>query len=131
MMSSVFKALCDPTRRHVIEFLSGCCCAYDEADDCCKAEECSCEAGTSDCCPSGSTASNICCHVTGKETITSTVSHHLKELTEAGLIVQQKCGKYNCFEPNAESLRAAGNYLLKLAGGEHKTSCSCCEEGCC
>ncbi len=42
----------------------------------------------------GPTVGAVCCHLTGRETVTSTISEHLKELRIAGLITMEKRGRY-------------------------------------
>src|SRR5256885_2308393 len=66
------KALSDPTRLHIVEFLSNMCCGTASVDE---------EGGVE-----GPTAGEVCCHITGAQKITSTVSHHLHELEQAGII---------------------------------------------
>jgi len=79
--AAMFKALGDPTRLRIFEFLCSCCCPV-------TVEETG-EARTVD----GPTAGEVCCRVTGSEQITSTVSFHLKELRLAGLITMERRGK--------------------------------------
>lgn len=76
-----FKALGDPTRLHIYQFLRGqdLPIAVDE------------EGGVRP--VSGPTVGEVCCHITGRERITSTISEHLKELRLAGLIVMERRGK--------------------------------------
>jgi len=63
------KALSDPTRMKIVRFLL----KYPR--------------GT------GPTASQICFHITGAEKITSTISHHIHELDNAGLVRIERVGK--------------------------------------
>ncbi len=76
-----FKALGDPTRLRIYQFLrrQNAPVAIDE------------EGGIHP--VSGPTVGEVCCHITGKERITSTISEHLKELRVAGLIVMDRRGK--------------------------------------
>ena len=78
---AVFKALGDPTRLRIFEFLCNCCCpvAVDEEND----------MRTTD----GPTVGDVCCCVTGSIKISSTFSFHLKELRNAGLITMERRGK--------------------------------------
>lgn len=76
-----FKALGDPTRLRIYQFLR----AQDTPvalDD---------DGGVRP--VAGPTVGDVCCHVTGKERVTSTISEHLKELRLAGLIVMERRGK--------------------------------------
>ena len=72
--ADVFKALGDPTRLRIFDFLRSCCCpvAVEEGGDVRPVD--------------GPTVGEVCCRVTGAERINSTISHHLKELRLAGLI---------------------------------------------
>src|SRR5262245_49958694 len=80
--ASKFKALGDPTRLRIFEFLRICCCpvAVDESGGVSRVD--------------GPTVGEICCHITGIERATSTISFHLKELRNAGLISMERQGKH-------------------------------------
>ncbi len=79
--AAMFKALGDPTRLRLFDFLRGCCCAVAVG-----------EAGEVR--PvAGPTVGEVCCSITGTERVTSTLSHHLKELRLAGLITMERRGK--------------------------------------
>lgn len=77
----MFKALGDPTRLRIYEFLRACCCpvAIDDNGDVRQVD--------------GVSVGAVCCHITGKERVSSTISEHLKELRQAGLVVVEKRGK--------------------------------------
>lgn len=109
MMVRQLKALGDPTRMHIIRLLSGCCCGTASVRD---------DGGVE-----GPTAGEICCHITGAEKITSTVSHHLHELAGAGLLSLEKRGKSTVCSLNQDALRTLSAELHQLAEGDG--SCCC------
>jgi len=78
---AMFKALGDSTRLRIFEFLCNCCCpvAVDEGG----------ETSTVD----APTVGDVCCCVTGSVKVSSTMSFHLKELRNAGLISMERRGK--------------------------------------
>ena len=104
----MFKALGDPTRLRIFEFLLGCCCAVAVGEE---GEVRPVE---------GPTVGEVCCSVTGAEKITSTVSFHLKELRNAGLITMEKRGKNMICAIDREALAKLASYFneaTKLSGG--------------
>jgi ArsR family transcriptional regulator, arsenate/arsenite/antimonite-responsive transcriptional repressor len=107
-----FKALGDPTRLRIFEFLCACCCpvAVDDTGGVRPAE--------------GPTAGEVCCSVTGFERITSTVSFHLKELRQAGLITMERQGKNMVCGINRDALAALKAYVNAL-GVEKTDDCAC------
>ena len=111
-MASAFKALGDPTRLRIFEFLCSCCCpvAMDDTGDVARAD--------------GPTAGDVCCRITGAEKITSTISFHLKELRQAGLITMERRGKNMVCGVNPETLATLRTYLNGL-GTESKSDCAC------
>ncbi|MBL8065006.1 MAG: winged helix-turn-helix transcriptional regulator [Chthonomonadaceae bacterium] len=106
----MLKALGDPTRLQIFEFLVRCQCAVavDDSGGVSVAE--------------GPSAGQVCCHVTGVSQITSSVSFHLKELRNAGLIAMDKRGKNMVCAPRKDSLRTLADYFASL---EQST---CCKE---
>ena len=80
-LAAAFKALGDPTRLRIFEFLCTCCCpvAVEETGEVRPV--------------SGPTVGEVCCQVLGTDKIPSSVSFHLKELRLAGLITMERRGK--------------------------------------
>jgi ArsR family transcriptional regulator len=110
MIGASLKALSDPTRLHIVEFLSRCCCGQAAVRDNGDVE--------------GPTAGEVCCHINGAEKITSTVSHHLHELEAAGLIRMERRGKTSVCTLRPEGLEGLADYLKSLAiGGEENVCC--------
>ncbi len=113
--AAMFKALGDPTRLHIFEFLCTCCCpvAVEESGDVRRV--------------SGPTVGDVCCHVTGATQINSTISHHLKELRLAGLITVERRGKNMICGVNHDVVQALSAYLHArsdvAASAENSTCC--------
>ncbi len=105
----MFKALGDPTRLSIFQFLRSYCCATVGDDGEVRAFE-------------GPTISEVCGHVMGDKKITTSMSFHLKELRNAGLIETEKRGKNVCCCVNREALRALSAYLHD----NQETSGECC-----
>lgn len=93
------KALGDPTRARIFQFLLGCCCPVAVGQEG--------EVRPVD----GPTVGEVCCQVTGAEKITSTVSFHLKELRESGLITMEKRGKHMICGVNREALATLADFF--------------------
>jgi ArsR family transcriptional regulator len=94
----MFKALGDPTRLRIFDFLRSCCCATVGSDGEVRAFE-------------GPTITEVAAGVLGDRRITTSLSFHLKELRNAGLIETEKRGKYVCCCVNRTALRALREYL--------------------
>ena len=109
MIVKALRALSDPTRLHIVEFLSRMCCGSAAVD----------EAGGVE----GPTAGEVCCHLCGADKINSTVSHHLHELEEAGLIGIERRGKHMVCTLRPESLEGLAEHLQSLAKGTGKGCC--------
>ncbi len=113
--SAMFRALGDPTRLRIFEFLCECCCpvALEESGDVRPV--------------SGPTVGDVCCHVTGADQINSTISHHLKELRLAGLITTERRGKNMVCGVNHAAVVALRNYLaahgLRTEDGAKRRCC--------
>lgn len=88
-LHEVFRALSDPTRLAIFQLLR--CCPQDVAID----EEGQCYKKT------GASVGEVCCQVNVAQ---STVSHHLKELRQAGLIRTERKGRTVFCEVNPAAL---------------------------
>lgn len=95
----IFKALGDPTRLRVFEFLRSCCCpvAVGEEGEVRPVV--------------GPTVGEVCCSVTGSEKISSSLSFHLKELRNADLITMERRGKNMICGINRETLARLAEYF--------------------
>ncbi len=104
------KALSDPTRFRIVTFLSNMCCGTAAVDE---------EGGVYD----GPTASEVCCHLTGAEKISSTVSHHLHELEDAQLVRIERRGKRMICTLRGPNLIELSERLALIAKGENTNGC--------
>jgi ArsR family transcriptional regulator, arsenate/arsenite/antimonite-responsive transcriptional repressor len=109
--AAMFRALGDPTRLRIFEFLRGCCgpVSVEETGDVRRAE--------------GATVSEVCCRVTGGDRITSTLSHHLKELRIAGLITTERQGRFIVCRLDQEAVASLASYLTSNAKGDQTDDC--------
>ncbi len=98
----MFKALGDPTRARIFAFLGSKCnpVALDEESGEVHPVQ-------------GCTIGEVCCHITGTDQFSSTISFHLKELRIAGLIRTEKSGKYTICSLNPEAVTAMKSWLDK------------------
>jgi ArsR family transcriptional regulator len=101
----MFKALGDPTRLAIFNFLRSCCCPVAVGEEG--------EVRPVD----GPTVGEVCCSVTGSEKITSTVSFHLKELRQAGLITMERRGKNMVCGVERGALARLAAYFTDDGGG--------------
>lgn len=113
-MAGMFKALGDPTRLRIFEFLSAQCCPV------------AVESTTGAVSPlTGPTVGEVCCQVTGDAMITSTVSFHLKELRQAGLITMERQGRHMICVVNRDSV---ARLIASLSNSPARVESSdCCE----
>ena len=113
-LAAMFKALGDPTRLRIFNFLRGCCCpvVVEESGDVRSVD--------------GPTVGEVCCQITGAERINSTISHHLKELRLAGLITVERRGKNMICGVNHDSIIALAEYLGTEGGLRADNRDDCC-----
>ena len=110
-MALMFKALGDPTRLRIFDFLRAQCCPVAVGEDGDVEPTC------------GPTAGAVCCHITGQAEINSTISHHLKELRLAGLITMERRGKTMVCGVNRG---AAAQLAFYLSETEATDQAECC-----
>ena len=113
-IAAMCKALGDPTRLRIFDFLRDCCCpvAVEETGEVRPA--------------AGPTVGEVCCRITGVERITSTISHHLKELRQAGLITMERRGKNMLCGVNRDAVAALADWLAG-EGAKGMQNDGCCE----
>lgn len=101
-VTAMFRALGDPTRRSIFEFLCARCCpvALEETGEVHPVV--------------GATVGEVCCHVTGSDKFSSKISFHLKELRLAGLIHAEKSGKFMVCSVRRPAITAMQTYLQSL-----------------
>ena len=101
-VTPLFRALGDSTRRRIFEFLCERCCpvAVEETGEVHQVR--------------GATVGDVCCHITGSEKFSSTISFHIKELRLAGLISAEKDGKFMVCSVRREAVDAMTQYLASL-----------------
>ena len=126
-IAAMLKALGEPTRLRVFQFLRACCCPVAVDED------------TGDVRPvSGPTVGEVCCHVTGHERVTSTFSDHLKDLRVAGLILMERRGKTAVCAVNPAALATLAAFFADTtpATSNGDGPAECCDAdsgggGCC
>jgi ArsR family transcriptional regulator, arsenate/arsenite/antimonite-responsive transcriptional repressor len=109
-LAAIFKALGDPTRLRIFEFLR--CCdrevEIDEAGDCRPANALS--------------VGEVCCRL---DQAMSTVSHHLKELRLAGLVRTEKRGRWIYCSVNPASLELVREFLDRPLSIQEENDACC------
>lgn len=112
-IARMLKALGDPTRLRIFQFLQMCCDTVALAPD-----------GTAR--PhSGAVVGDVCCSILGDRRITSTLSFHLHRLWEAGLITMERRGRYRVCAVNEEAVLELRRFL---EFGEMPSRATCEEE---
>lgn len=101
-MALILKALGEPSRLKIFQILTNCCSDFSIDKDGNIREL------------NGITVGEICCKLTGKNIITSTISHHLKELRIAELINMDKKGKNIICSINTEKVGELFSYISKF-----------------
>ncbi|MFN8672568.1 MAG: metalloregulator ArsR/SmtB family transcription factor [Candidatus Sericytochromatia bacterium] len=101
-MAVLLKALGEPSRLKIFEYLASCCDSFALDDENNIRNVC------------GITVGDICCTITGENNITSTMSHHLKELRYAGLINVERKGKNMLYSINKEKVSQLSKFLSKI-----------------
>ena len=111
--AAMFKALGEPTRLRIFDFLRSCCCPVSVEN-------------SGDVRPvSGPTVGEVCCRITGADRINSTISEHLKELRGAGLITIERRGRNMVCGVNKDAALALAAYLSDPPAGS--VDSGCCE----
>lgn len=110
-LALMFKALGDPTRLRIFDFLRAQCCPVAVGEDGEVRSEC------------GPTAGEVCCHLTGQTEINSTISHHLKELRLAKLITMERRGKTMVCGINQEAVWVLAAFLSQSSTDTEIADC--------
>jgi ArsR family transcriptional regulator len=110
--AAMFRALGDPTRLRIFEFLRECggAVTVEETGDVRRVE--------------GATVGEVCCRVTGAGRVTSTISHHLKELRIAGLVTTRRVGRYIVCRLNRETVDSLSSYLARGEKEDRNDACA-------
>ncbi len=104
-MARAFRALGDPTRLRIVRFLSG------------VGRTVALEGKGAVHPVNGTTIGDVCCSVTGLDTVTSTISHHVRELRLAGLVDVERRGKFMVCSVNQPRLEALRGELDRAIAG--------------
>jgi ArsR family transcriptional regulator len=114
-LAAMFKALSDRNRLEIFQRIRSCCCECVVGDEPATdaATEAGREAGDTEGASrkpaeAGSSVSEIANQF---DLSLSTVSHHLKELRAAGLIICEKKGQWVYCRPNPDVLKEIGGFL--------------------
>ena len=112
-LATALKALGEPTRLKMLQFLASSCrsLAIGEAGEVRPMN--------------GPTMGEVCCYVTGFNKVTSTISHHLKELRIAGLVEVEKRGRYVVCSVDRGAVAEIAGFLNEIAAGH--APCEECE----
>jgi len=114
-LAAIFKALSDRNRLAIFQTIRSCCCECGVVNDA-KAAAAD-EAGSAGARPAGDAdlpgdIGNSVSDIASRFDLSlSTVSHHLKELKNAGLIICEKRGQWVYCRPNPEVLKDIEGFL--------------------
>jgi len=99
-LDKALKALADRNRRELFMCIQQCC--GEVAVD---------ASGETHTVGPGKTIGDICCHLSGDRTVTSTISQRIKELREADLINVTRQGRHMLCSINSETLIALQSFF--------------------
>lgn len=110
---AMFRALGDPTRLSIMSFLCS------RSGEVALGED-------GDVHPvMGATVGEVCCYVTGVEGTSSTISFHLKELKNAGLVTSVKQGKYLICRASPDAVALLAHQIQNW-----QAMLACCQNDC-
>lgn len=114
-LAAIFKALSDRNRLAIFQTIRSCCCGVvNDADAAVEDEAGSSEAQTrlaGEADPPSDVGNSVSEIASRFDLSLSTVSHHLKELRNAGLIICEKRGQWVYCRPNPEVLKDIEGFL--------------------
>lgn len=110
--AAMFKALGDPTRVRIFDFLRQRCCAVaiEESGEVRPVQ--------------GPSFGEVCCHVTGKDKVDTRMSFHLNVLKDAGLITVERRGRFMVCGVNEDAIATLAGYLAAPDATGCKEVCS-------
>ncbi len=95
-----FKALADPARLQILEFLL-----------------------QQECCCSGPGQTVCACHIEERVTLAQpTISHHMKVLVDSGLVKSEKRGRWVYYSIDYEAFQHLADFVSRYRGNEAATA---------